>query len=346
MKTETTPTIHPQGDRPQTGLFVGLATLDCVYLAPHPPSANQKVTAAAMTIAAGGPATNAAVAFAQLGRARGDRTELWASVGTHPLAAVIRADLGQTGVTLRDLQGDRRDPPPLSSVIVTAATGDRAVVSRDAQGIQAPAPDPSWIAAIAEVDVVAIDGHQGAVARAVAQAARARHLPVVLGMGRWKPGCDRLAALATHWIGSPDFCPPDWDPIRVEDPDSCDRAMQRLQAWGIPHIALTRGPLPIRYATTDATGQIHRGEIPVPRVPVVDTLAAGDTFHGATCHFLLSQPFPDALAAAAAIAAHTCQFFGPRTWLQHPPPGTHRPYNTAEDAQCPPSRGKLDSDCN
>jgi sugar/nucleoside kinase (ribokinase family) len=291
-----------------------------VYLADHPPIANQKITAAAMTIAAGGPATNAAVTFAQLGQARGDRTHLWAAVGAHPLADVIRADLAQWGVMLRDLQGDRRDPPPLSSVVVTAATGDRAVISRDAQGIQAEGRDLPLAEAIAEVDWVAIDGHQGAVALAVAQAARLHHRPVILGMGRWKPGSDRLAALATHWIGSPDFCPPDWDPIQAEDPDSCDRALQRLQAWGIPHVALTRGPLPIRYATIDPTGHTHRGEIPVPRVPVVDTLGAGDTFHGAVCHFLGHRSFPDALAAAAAIAAHTCQFFGPRTWLQHPLP--------------------------
>ncbi|MEM9949496.1 MAG: sugar kinase, partial [Cyanobacteria bacterium P01_D01_bin.36] len=50
------------------GLFVGVTTLDCIYQAEHPPAANEKVAALKSLMVAGGPATNAAVAFAQLGR--------------------------------------------------------------------------------------------------------------------------------------------------------------------------------------------------------------------------------------------------------------------------------------
>ena len=53
--------------QPPRGLFVGLTTLDLIYHADHPPQANQKVVAKDMMFAAGGPATNAAVAFAALG---------------------------------------------------------------------------------------------------------------------------------------------------------------------------------------------------------------------------------------------------------------------------------------
>lgn len=49
------------------GLFVGLVTLDLIYLADAPPNANQKIVAQETTIAAGGPATNAAIAFQHLG---------------------------------------------------------------------------------------------------------------------------------------------------------------------------------------------------------------------------------------------------------------------------------------
>jgi hypothetical protein len=49
------------------GLFVGLTTLDCLYQADSPPAANEKVVAHKSLLVAGGPATNAAVAFAQLG---------------------------------------------------------------------------------------------------------------------------------------------------------------------------------------------------------------------------------------------------------------------------------------
>ena len=42
------------------GLFVGLVTLDLVYLATSAPSNNQKIVASDYTVASGGPATNAA----------------------------------------------------------------------------------------------------------------------------------------------------------------------------------------------------------------------------------------------------------------------------------------------
>lgn len=49
-----------------TGLFVGLITLDVMYLTPHLPAPNQKIVAQDYAIAAGGPATNAAIAFQYL----------------------------------------------------------------------------------------------------------------------------------------------------------------------------------------------------------------------------------------------------------------------------------------
>ena len=55
---------NPKSDR---GLFVGLVTLDLIYLANSAPQNNQKIVATDYTVAAGGPATNAAVTFSHLG---------------------------------------------------------------------------------------------------------------------------------------------------------------------------------------------------------------------------------------------------------------------------------------
>jgi sugar/nucleoside kinase (ribokinase family) len=49
------------------GLFIGMVTLDLVYLSSKLPGNNQKVVASDYTVAAGGPATNAAVTFSYLG---------------------------------------------------------------------------------------------------------------------------------------------------------------------------------------------------------------------------------------------------------------------------------------
>ena len=62
----------------------------------------------------------------------------------------------------------------------------------------------------------------------------------------------------------------------------------------------------------------------VPGVHVVDTLAAGDVFHGALAGMLAAQGKPDgrsfrqAIVFAAYVAAASCQHFGSREWMKTP----------------------------
>ena len=58
------PTFLPPGSTMHKGLFLGLSTADIVYYLPHHPLNNQKLKAERQMSFAGGPATNAAVAFA------------------------------------------------------------------------------------------------------------------------------------------------------------------------------------------------------------------------------------------------------------------------------------------
>ena len=60
------------------------------------------------------------------------------------------------------------------------------------------------------------------------------------------------------------------------------------------------------------------GHCPPPVVEAVDTLGAGDIFHGAYCHFLgQGSSFTDALELAGRIAAQSCRYFGTREWISH-----------------------------
>ena len=57
------------------------------------------------------------------------------------------------------------------------------------------------------------------------------------------------------------------------------------------------------------------GSIDVPTVKIIDSLGAGDIFHGAFCHFILFKSFVEALTQASLIAAASCQAFGTRRWM-------------------------------
>lgn len=279
------------------GLFVGLLTLDLAYLTNDLPSNNQKIVATDYTLAAGGPATNAAVTFSHLR----DRSTLVSVMGAHPITNLIKGDLETNNITLRDLDPGRLEPPSVSSIMITQQTGERAVISIDAKKTQAHIKKvPADI--LNNVHIVLIDGHQMQVGQTIAELAKQENIPIVIDGGRWKPGFDRLLPLADYAICSADFHPPNCQ--------NSEDAIAYLSSVGIEHIAITDGEKPIRYISQGKAGSVE-----IPPVNTVDTLGAGDIFHGAFCHYILRQKFTEALVASARIASFSCQFFGTRRWM-------------------------------
>lgn len=284
------------------GLFVGLTTLDCFYQADRPPAANEKVVADKSLLVAGGPATNAAVTFAQLGGSNGNKASLLSVMGGHPLTTLLRKDLRGQGVTLLELNENWMEPPPVSSIVVSKETGDRAVIARNATDLQVSAsrvsPD-----ILEGVSVVLIDGHQMAVSAQIAEWAKAKQIPVVVDAGSWKSGFDTVLALADVVVASANFFP-----LGCQ---SVDEVFAYLTDLDVSQMAITRGSQPIYYL--DETGQ---KEVKVPQIKAVDTLGAGDIFHGAFCHFYLTHTFEETLLKASRVASFACQHWGTRDWTK------------------------------
>ncbi len=282
------------------GLFVGVTTLDCIYQAEHPPAANEKVVALKSLMVAGGPATNAAVAFAQLGR--NNQAVLSAVLGEHPLTGLLREDLQGQGVVLSDLEPNRLGPPPVSSIVVSAQSGERAVISRSAEDMKALATQVSEDL-LEAVDIVLIDGHQMAVSAQVAQWAKTKRIPVVVDAGSWKPKFETVLALADAVVASANFYPPGCE--------TSQQVLAYLQSHKIKNIAITQGADPIIYLEGNETKEVE-----VPQVRAVDTLGAGDIFHGAFCHFFLTHTFEETLMKASRTASFACQHWGTRDWTK------------------------------
>jgi sugar/nucleoside kinase (ribokinase family) len=281
------------------GVFVGLSTVDIVYGIRDFPKPNSKNVATRQDVFAGGPATNAAITFARLG---GDGT-LITVVGTHPLAAIIKHELAEFGVVLVDLLPETDAIPSLSSSLVTEGSGERMVVSANATRLPTP-PGFSEPSRIDGASVVLVDGHHMATCRSAAEYARSQGIRVVLDGGSWKDGMAELLASVDVAICSQNFTPPGCaDESGVID---------YLRRQGIAEVAITNGGKAIRYASP-----IGSGEIPVPQVKAVDTLGAGDIFHGAFCHRYVENGFGfrGALEFASGIASRSCQYFGTRAWM-------------------------------
>lgn len=289
----------------KTGLFVGLITLDFIYLTDHHPQANEKIVATDYLTYAGGPATNAAVTFSWFGN-----QAIWlGALGKHPITQLIYSDLNKFDLKISDLATNSLISPPVSSILVNSQTGDRTVISINASKSQLSQKiDGQLLDDLDNINLVLIDGHQMLISEQIGQIAQQKNIPVVLDGGSWKPGLEKVLPYIDYAICSAKFYPPDCHDQQ--------QVFQYLNNFNIPHIAISAGEKPLVYYKKGESLQIS-----IESVKVLDTLGAGDILHGAFCHYLLENilhedHFPLALEKATKIASKSCQYFGPRQWLQ------------------------------
>jgi sugar/nucleoside kinase (ribokinase family) len=278
-------------------LFVGLATLDLVQRVAEPPGVNEKVVAQRSDIAAGGPAAVAAVTFSALG----GRSVLLSALGPGPVGRLAAGDLGRAGVHVVDAWSAGPDLS-ISAITVLDETGQRSVVSRNAEDLIAVVPR-DLPELIKDTDVVLIDGHHPELAVAAARCAQAAGIPVVLDCGSPKPVYTELVPLADAVVGSAGF---------TGDTEQSDAATAALVADGARLVAMTAGAAPVRWWTREAAGSVE-----VPPVAVRDTLGAGDVLHGAVA-FARARGVTDpqhSLSFGIAVASVRVQHVGPRAWL-------------------------------
>lgn len=280
------------------GLFVGLCTVDLAYLVSRFPSPNRKIAADRQELTAGGPATNAAVTFSFLGGS----ASLTTALGRHPLSSIIRHDLKKWRVELEDIAPDHGEAPPLSSIFIHAESGERTVVSANAAAYSGLQYSVNPVVP-SSAQVLLVDGHYMPHCIAAAKSARDASVTVVLDGGSWKSGMSDLLPFVDIAICSEDFAPP--------EAGGHEDAIRHLLASGVPMVAVTRGPKPIRWVARTGAG-----EIAIRPIQPRDTLGAGDIFHGAfCCAYACGCDFTLALELASEIAIESCLHFGTRSWM-------------------------------
>lgn len=220
------------------------------------------------------------------------------------MAQAIIDELSSVDVEVIDVAPDYSGQAPVSSVVVTEATGDRAVVGGDAVSMRVSAPDPGLIdTVLRNADIVMVDGHHPHVSGSIARAARDAGVRVVVDAGRWKDAMSVVIPEASDVVASADFRMPG-------SPSSADTAAQLIRA-GVPAVVVTDGGQPIRWWSG-----AEEGVVAAEAVEAVDTLAAGDVFHGAYAFAAASgAAIEPAIAYAAKVAAVRCALVGPRSWL-------------------------------
>lgn len=280
------------------GLFVGRCTVELVYYLPSALLPGQRMKSERQLAFAGGPATNAAIAFA----AFGNTASLVTGLGEHPLSEVARSDIMEHGVELIDLDSLPHSPPSVGAVLVDLSTHEYTVAYTTTFARKLRTTDLGE-ALLHEVAIVLVDGSYLPQAVEVATMAKQRGLPVVLDGGTWKEGLERLLPKVDYLIASEAF--------QIPGCSDYGAMFGAMREYGIHHMAITRSDNPI-IAHTDG----RTTELPVARIKILDSLGAGDIFHGAFCHYILRENFLDSLRMAGDIATMSCTSLGVRAWIE------------------------------
>ena len=123
---------------------------------------------------------------------------------------------------------------------------------------------------------------------------------VVLDAGSWKSNMEKFLDRADIVIASEDF------------KDEAGNTIFEMNC-NVIHKAITRGERPILYGEKEISA-----EIPVEKVEAVDTLGAGDIFHGAFCYGYFEKGYSceEALMFAGKVASESVKYRGPREWMK------------------------------
>lgn len=277
----------------------GSATIDHIFLIDEvkPPSA--KIAANDFVETGGGMGANAAVAVQRLG----GKAIYWGRVGDDETGAQVIALLEREGIDVSALHRLSGYRTKIATILIDAR-GERLVVSSQPQGYPS---DATWlpIERVTECDAVLADTRWPAGAQRLFDAAAAAAKPSVFDGDGGEPLQVRATArLATH----PVFSQTMLASFELGEPL---RALPQLFGGRNVVCGVTLGAAGVMWFDGE---HIHNS--PSLRVSAVDTLAAGDTWHGAFALALAERKAPPAaIEFASAVAALKCTRFGGRAGI-------------------------------
>ncbi|AZV19905.1 MAG: sugar kinase [Mesorhizobium sp.] len=286
--------------KPVKLLSVGALTLDTILRVETLPVHQGKFIASDGVQIASGMATSAACAAHRLGA----EVSLWASAGDDAVADQLIAGIEAEGVDCTFVRRVRGARSALASILVDAH-GERIIVPFY-DGLAQADPEVLPVADLTAFDAVLVDVRWPGAAALALKAARAVGRPAILDADTAPlEVLEQLLPLATHIVASEPaariVCGQALDPETA-----CADLASRTDAF----VAVTGGAAGCWWHDRRAGYVRH---VAAPRVKAVDTLAAGDVFHGAFAVGLAeAMPVEQALRFASAAAALKCLRFGGR----------------------------------
>lgn len=287
-------------------ICLGHAALDRIYRVSTLPAGSTKLRASGYSEVGGGMASNGACAISRLLDPARHSVEFWGRTGDDSAGDIIRAQFQLFDVDVEHVKVFQGCMSSQSAVMVDDA-GERMIVNYRGD---VPVDDIAWLplASIAGAAAVLTDVRWLEGGRAVLEAARAAGVPSVLDADLGDvPLVRALVPLAGHAI----FSEPgldNWYGSHCGDDDAIAGALRSAVDGGAKVAGVTRGG---RGVSLWVDGTLRH--VPAFPVEVVDTLGAGDVFHGAYALGLAEgMSAVESARFASAAAAIKCSRHGGR----------------------------------
>jgi sulfofructose kinase len=279
-------------------LCTGIAVLDLVFRVNAFPRPEVKTQASEFRTINGGNAANAAVAIAHLGARASFAGPFGGPPGVDTVGDTMLALAARENIACVDCPRIEGITSPISAISIDGR-GERAIVNYRDDALMAARPRDA-AALVANADAVIADNRFPGFVREICAAGLGRGIPVVLDADEPRHDSNALLSLVSHVIFSAEGL------RATAGTDHLGRALIDVSKQTRAFVAVTDGANDVLWL---ADGELR--QVPAFKVDVVDTLGAGDTFHGAfTLMLAEGKSERAAMRFSAAAAALKCTRYG------------------------------------
>jgi sulfofructose kinase len=278
-------------------LCIGMPVRDLTFRVPGLPARGSKENATHFDEICGGNALNGAIGIVRLG----GRASICGPMGDarETTSRYIFDKMAHEGIDTKHIVHMPGLVTPISNIMIDPS-GERTIVTfRDPELWKVRLPDTDTL--LDDCDAILTESRCAAFCTDLCAEARRRGIPVIVDVDRAMSLREGLLTASSHLVFSS-------EPLQ-ETADVTDdgQALKKIAKLTPSFLAGTRGPKGTIWL--DERGDLQ--ETPAFPVHTVDTLGAGDVFHGAFALAITEeQELREALRFASAAAALKCTRFG------------------------------------
>lgn len=278
-------------------LCIGMPVRDLTFRIQELPERGFKVNASHFDEISGGNALNAAIGIVRLG----GRASICGPMGDvrEASAKYIFEKLAHEGIDTKHIMHMQGLVTPISNIMIDPS-GERTIVTfRDPELWKVRLPDAGEL--LEDCQAILTENRCAEFCTDLCAEARRRGIPVIVDVDRTMSLREGLLTASSHLVFSSEALQ---STASVRDNAE---ALKKIAKFTPSFVAGTRGA----QGTLWLDEQHKLRETPAFPVHTVDTLGAGDVFHGAFALAITeSQDIPSALRFASAAAALKCTRFG------------------------------------